>query len=219
MENRFLQDLDAEQRQAVLRATSRRRYRKGDTIFHEGDPGDTLHLLVKGFVAVRVTTPMGETATLTVQGPGDFFGEQALLPPASRRTASVVALDAVETMTLGVAHFEELRRTDPRVDRMLISALDAQVRRLTTQLLEALYSPADTRVMRRLRDLARLFGEADSVGSVTVPVTQEDLATMAGTTRPTANRVLQELAGAGIVELARGRIAVTDLVALDKRAR
>lgn len=219
MENQFLAGLEPEQRRAVLSRTTRRRYHKGDTIFHEGDPGDTLHLVSKGFVFIRVTTSMGETVTLTVLGAGDFFGEQALLSPDSVRTASAVAFDDVETMTLGFAHFEELRRTDPRVNRLLIAVLAAQVRRLSDRLVEALYASADTRVMRRLHELAELFRVADSVGPVTIPVTQSDLASMAGTTRPTANRVLQELVTAGIVELARGRIEVADPARLAKLAR
>lgn len=219
MENQFLQGLEPEQRRAVLSRTTRRRYRKGDTIFHEGDPGDTLHLVSSGFVFIRVTTSMGDTVTLTVLGAGDFFGEQALLSPDSVRTASAVAFDDVETMTLGFEHFEELRRTDPRVNRLLIAVLAAQVRRLSDRLVEALYATADTRVTRRLRELADLFSPTDSVSPATVPVTQNDLASMAGTTRPTANRVLQELVSAGIVGLARGRIEVIDRANLARKAR
>ena len=216
--DKFLDGLEGEARQAVLRRAVRRRYRKGETVFHEGDPGDTLHMLVKGFVAVRVTTMQGETGTLSVLGAGDFFGEQALLAPDSYRTASVIALDQVETMTLGIRHFDELRHIDPRVDRLLVSLLGEQVRRLSVLLLEALYSPADERVTRRLHELTELFGGPEASGPVTVPLTQEDLSTMAGTTRPTANQVLQALASAGIVELARGRIVVTDPPGLAKRA-
>ena len=192
--NRFLDGLDPDQCRSVLRIALRRRYRKGDTLFHEGDLGDTLHMLVKGFVAVRITTPMGETATLTVLGPGDFFGEQALLTPNSRRTASIVALDVVETMTLTAAQCDELRNGDRRVDRLLTQALGAQVRRLSAGLLEALYATVESRVTRRLCELATLFGDGARIGPVEVPITQEDLSTMAGTSRQTVNRVLNDLA-------------------------
>jgi CRP-like cAMP-binding protein len=63
----------------------RRRFDKGEVIFHEGDPGDTMHLLAKGHVAVRVTTPLGDVATLLILKPGDFFGEVALVSPAPQR--------------------------------------------------------------------------------------------------------------------------------------
>ena len=203
----------------MLRLAVRRRFVKGDILFHEGDPGDTLHMLVKGFVAVRVTTLAGETATLTVLRPTDFFGEQALLSVNSRRTASVIALGDVETMTIDARLFSELRSTDPSIDRLLADVLSTQVRRLSDSLVEALYSPVDERVKRRLSFLADAFGESAPCLRVEIPITQEELSTMAGTTRPAVNRILHELVTAGLVELARGRIVVTDRMALAKRAR
>ena len=218
MDNLFLAGLDPARCRDVLQLTVRRRYRKGDTLFHEGDPGNSLHMLVKGFVAIRTTTFKGDTATLAVLGPGDFFGEQALISVGAIRSASAVAIDPVETMALRAADFEQLRDADPRVDRLLLAALGVQVRRLSAQLAEALYLPAETRVVRRLRDLADVFG-ADSSETVVIPITQEDLSTMAGTTRPTTNQVLQELVAKGVVQLARGRIDVVDVTLLRRLAR
>lgn len=64
---------------------------------HHDDPADTVHLIVSGRFAVRVRTPVGDTAILTVLGPGELFGEVALLGPEQRRTATVEALEAAET--------------------------------------------------------------------------------------------------------------------------
>jgi CRP/FNR family cyclic AMP-dependent transcriptional regulator len=218
----ILEGIDPEQQREVLARCVRRRFRKGDSLFHEGDPGTTLHLLDEGRVAIRVTTPMGDTATLTVLGPGDVFGEQALLQPDGARTASAVALEAVETLTLAARDFADLRTRFPAVERILVSILAAQVRRLSQHLSEALYLPADKRVLRRLLELCSVYG-ADSVdgatGPVVVPLTQDDLASMAGTTRPTANRVLQEAVDAGYVALGRARIEVLDPEHLARRAR
>ena len=216
MDSRLLSGMDEAQRRALQQRMARHRYRKSETVFHAGDPGDTLHVISKGHAAVRVGTPLGEIATLTVLGPGDFFGEQALISTKSTRTASVVALDALETQTLDRRAFNELRLQDARVDRMLVTLFSAQIQRLTDNLLEALYCSADTRVLRRLSDLALLYGDG---ARTEIPLTQEDLSTMAGTTRPTANRVLRELADAGVVELSRGRIVVTNRAALTRRAR
>ena len=88
----------------------------------------------------------------------------------------------------------------------------AEVRRLSQRLAEALYDNADKRVIRRLLDL-------DDIYNGVIPLTQDDLATMAGTTRPTANRVLQGLVGAGLVALSRGRFQVLDRAELVHRAR
>jgi CRP-like cAMP-binding protein len=195
----------------------RRSFRKGETLFHEGDLGDSLHLIEKGRVAIRPSTPLGEVVTLAILGPGESFGEQALLAPDAKRTASAVALEAVETRVLYRRDVDDLRATQPSIDRVLVVLLAGQVRRLSQRVLEALYYPADRRVVRRLAELAVLYDEGAS--PIVIGLRQEDLATMAGTTRSTTNRVLQQLVDAGVVALRRGRFEVLDLDALQKRAR
>jgi CRP-like cAMP-binding protein len=81
-----------------------------------------------------------------------------------------------------------------------------------------LYAPAERRVIRRLHDLVQRYPTAPD-GTVSIPLTQEDLASLAGTTRPTTNRVLQELAAVGIVSLGRGRTDVIDPAGLARKAR
>lgn len=213
----MLQDLAEPDLRAVLQATTRRRFRKGETVFHEGDLGDTLHMIERGHVAVRVSTPGGELVTLTVLGGGECFGEQALLSPDDRRTASVVVIDATETLALHRNDFNALRARHPTVEVFLVGVLAATVRRLSAQVLEALYVPVDKRLLRRLVDLVDLYSDGQQPCSI--PITQEDLANMAGTTRPTANRCLQDLVAAGIADLNRGRITINDRAALLKRSR
>jgi CRP/FNR family cyclic AMP-dependent transcriptional regulator len=212
----FVDSLPDDDRRVVIQACTRRKFRSGDTLFHEGDPGDTLHLLVKGHVAIRVTTPLGETVTLAVMGPNDSFGEQALVGESSVRTASAVALDAVETLALHRRDFDALRATNARVDRFLVAVLAAQVRRLSGQVVDALHATAESRVARRLHDLAGIYSSGET--PIDVPITQEDLASMSGATRPTVNRALHELAAGGVVALSRCRIQIVDPARLAKLA-
>jgi CRP-like cAMP-binding protein len=88
---------------------------------------------------------------------------------------------------------------------------------LSEQVLEALYVPVDKRMLRRLVTLVDMYGEGQQPCSI--PITQEDLANMAGTTRPSANRCLRELVALGIADLHRGRITINDRAALVARAR
>ena len=217
MEWTVLKGLGEETERTILRSTTRRRYRRGETLFHEGDPGDTFHLLVKGRVAVKVSTPLGDIATLSVLGPGASFGEQALIDQQGRRSATIVALEPVETLTLHRAEFDRMRQLHPSVEHLLVEVLAAQVRRLSAAVLEALYVPAETRVLRRLHEVAALYNDGKS--AIVVPLTQEELATMAGTTRPTANRALQHLEQVGVVSLGRGRVEIQDLDELARRGR
>lgn len=212
----ILRDLNAEDRARVLAATTRHRYARDETIVHQGEPGGAFHLLAQGRVAVRVSTPDGEVVTLSVLGPGDFFGEQALLGARHQRTASVVALEPVETQSMDSARFDRLRRAYPSVEHFLVEVLAAQVRRLTTHLIEALYVPAEQRTLRRLLTLLGRY--AASGDALVVPITQEDLASMAGTTRSTVNRVLRAMEETGGLKLSRGRIEVLSVDAIRQRA-
>jgi CRP/FNR family cyclic AMP-dependent transcriptional regulator len=200
-------------RREVLAVAAWRRFDRGVVLFHEGEAGGSLYVLMRGQVAVRATTQDGDTATLNVIGPGAAFGELSLLEPAAARTATVQAIEPVQTLVLQRADFERLRRSYPSVDRLMVDYLAAQVRRLSERLTEALCFEARTRVLRRLLDLDGVFDSGP------VPVTQEEISTMAGTTRPTVNRVMQDLAETGIIELRRGRFVVVDSTALARAAR
>ena len=213
----LLGGLSDEDKRRVVSVARRRRFGRSEVIFHEGDPGDSMHLLAKGRVGIRVTTPMGQAATLLVLGAGAHFGEMAIISPAPRN-ATAVALEPVETLSIHRDHFEDLRRRHPGVDRILLDAAIAEIRRLSHQLLEAMYVPVDKRVLRRLLDLVAVYW-VDGTPSTTIPLTQEDLAELAGTTRPTANQVLRAAEDDGAVAIHRGRIEVLDVEKLGRRAR
>lgn len=212
----LLEGLPAEDVRRVLAAARRRKFERGEVIFHDGDPADTILLIEKGRVAVRVTTPLGHVATLAVFGPGEFFGELALVAGEKTRSATALALEPSETLSIHHDTFTELRASHPSITEVLVHLLAAKVRTFNVQLLEALYIPADTRVLRRLVAVTNLYSSAPD--HAIVPLTQEDLAGLAGTTRATVNRVLRGEQRRGTVELARGKITILDREALARRA-
>ena len=217
MEWALLRPMADEERREVLSLARRRRFKRGEIVFHEGDPGDTLHLIDRGHVAMRVTTPLGDVATLMVEGPGGYFGELALVSESATRNSTVVALDTVETLGLHRKQFEELRQKHRSFEQVLVVALASEVRRLSGLLAEAHFVPVETRVYRRLADLAAVFTGGE--GATVIPVTQDDLASMAGTTRPSTNRVLQSAQDGGVLRISRGSIEIIDPEALAKRAK
>jgi CRP-like cAMP-binding protein len=172
----------------LLAVTERRRFARGQVVFHEDDEGDALHFVSEGRFGVRA-----DGLLLTVIGPGDAFGELALVG-GGRRGATVQALADGETRALARPAFAALRR-------------QRRVRELTAQLAEAHHVEAEVRVRRRLVELARAFGGA-------IPLTQDEIAQTAGTSRATVNRVLREAEAAGLVALGRGRTTVLDPEAL-----
>ncbi len=199
--------------QELLSIARRRTFSRHEVVFHRDDPGDSMHLVTRGRFALQIMTPLGDTATIGIRGPGDSFGELALVGDDARRTATAQALEPAETFAVYRAEFDRLRSRHPAVDRVLFAFLAAELRRQNELLLEALYLPVEQRLLRRLVDLGLLYG-----GEV-VPLTQEQLAELVGTTRPTVNRVLRDEQARGSLRLERGRTVILDAEMLARRAR
>ena len=199
----------------LLSVARRRRFSRHEVVFHRDDPADSLHLVSKGRFAIRIMTPLGETVTIGIRGPRDQFGEMALVADGMMRSATVEALEEAETFAVYVAEFQRLRREYPSVNQVLIGFLAEEVRRQNELLMEALYIPVERRVLRRLAELSVLYAGRDSV----IPLTQEQLAELAGTSRATVNRVLREERDRGTVELRRGKTVVLDAEEIARRAR
>jgi CRP-like cAMP-binding protein len=210
VEWRLLAEVSAEDVRRLVAVAQRRSFRRGQVVFHDDDVADALHLVVSGRFAVRVTIPTGDTVLLAIIGPGEAFGELALISDRSRG-ATVQAFSDGETLALHRDAFEALRRARPQVDRSLAMILAERLRRVNDLLLEAHYVDAEVRIRRRLLELGEAFDG-------TIPLTQEEIAQTAGTSRATVNRVLREEEEAGAVELGRGRTTITDAAALHARA-
>jgi len=214
----LLRDVPADDVRLLLSVARRRRFDRREVVYHHGDPADSLHLVSSGRFLVRVATPLGETVTLALLGAGEIFGEMAIAGVEPHRSATVEALEPSETFAVYQSDFERLREQHPSVDRVLIALLVAEVRVLNERLLEAFYVPAEKRILRRVTELAAVFG-SNSGDATELPLTQEDLATFAGTSRATVNQVLREEQKRGTVELRRGKTVIVDLEALQKRSR
>jgi len=208
MEWQLLHSLPEPDRRALLALCMRQRFARGAFIFHEGDAGDCVHLIETGTVGVRVTSPSGDMVTLDVLGRGDAFGEQALIGAGFRRSATVVALERTETRRLARDEFEALLADHPLTIMVVARMLDARLRATSQALLEALHLPAEARVLRRLAYLAEIY--ADRAPPRMIPVTQDELASLAGTTRQTVNRVLGQAQEDGFLEVSRGQITLSD---------
>jgi CRP-like cAMP-binding protein len=214
----LLADLPPDEVHAVLKIARRRGFARNEVVFHRDDPGDSLHLIQKGRFAIRMMTPLGETATIAVRGPGESFGELALVTETDRRSATVLALEEAETFAVYREAFDSLRTRYPGVNTVLITVLANEVRVQSERLLEALYVPVERRVLRRLVELTGLYPPRREDHPL-IPLTQEMIAEMAGTSRATANRVLNEEERRGTVALERGKTRIIDLEELRRRAR
>ena len=204
-----LKDVHPRLVEAVLARTVERSYSADMVLCHEGDAPDGMYLLEQGRVLVQSSTVDGVAVGLSVVDEGDVVGEQALLAQTSR-SATVIAVQATMVRLLRPTQFRELRLERPEIDQFLVSVLDGRLREMSRRLAEAAHSTAEERVCRRVLALGSAFNG-------TIQLSQSTLASLAGTTRPTVNRVLQDLVREESIRLRRSRIEVINPEALVAR--
>jgi CRP-like cAMP-binding protein len=192
-----------------------RRFRRGEVIFHVGDPGDALFVIVSGEVKISLPSETGDEAILATLRPGDVFGELALLDGAPR-SASASALTAAETVILPRERFRELIATETGVRDALLASIAGELRRLTTHVEELHFLDITGRLAARLARLAQESGAPLPDGSLRLRtnLTQGDLAAMVGCTRQSVNKLLGQFTDDGLIRLERDAIVVTDLEGL-----
>lgn len=193
-----------------------RRYARREVVWHEGDRADTIHVIRSGRIAVQVLTALGEVATIAVLGAGEAAGLIDCHTMDPYHATGAVALEPTESLAIRVDDLATLRRRLPTLDDAMVRFLADRALDLAKQLVDALYVSADARVLRRLSALAKLYDRSDP--EIVIPLTQEDIAGLAGVTRPTANRVLKKEELRGTLRLGRGSITIVDRSRLDDRA-
>jgi len=216
----FFSGLDMAALERVAASTRTRRFRRGEVIFHAGDPGDALFVIVSGEVKIAVPSESGEEAILTTLHDGDVFGELALLDGAPR-SATAAALVATETVVLPRDSFLDLVATEPVVRDALLASLARELRRLTTHVEELHFLDITGRLAARLIRLAAESAPADHDGTVRLraSLTQAELASMVGCTRQSVNKLLGQFSDTGLVRLGREGIVVTDIDGLVAESR
>jgi CRP-like cAMP-binding protein len=209
---RLFAGLDEASLSLVSGALRGRRFRRGEVIFHQGDPGDSLSIVAKGSVKILVTPEDGaEPAILTTVGPGGFFGELALLDGRAR-SASAVAVDPVETYVLRRDAFDRLVDDEPALRHALLAALAGEIRRLTAQLEDLHFLDLPGRLARNLlrRIEAPDGGLPDGEVRLSWPYTQGELAGMIGASRQSVNRLLADFVGQDLLRFDGDEIVIVD---------
>jgi CRP-like cAMP-binding protein len=201
----------------VVRQLRRRRFRRNEVIFHQGDPGDALHVVAMGAVKIVLPSTEGEEAIIATLRPGDFFGELALLDGAAR-SATAVALEPCDTMELPRAAFHELLDRDAGLRDALLAGLAHELRRLTGHVEELHFLDLAGRLAMRLHRLAREADKNAAEVRLDWPYTQSDLASMIGGTRQSVNKLLSGLVDDGLVVIERDTLIITDVEALGRMA-
>ena len=200
----------------VARVTMARRFDAGATVFKEGDEGSTCYIVRAGRTRAIREHPDGRSITLAHFGPGDIFGEMAMLD-GERRSATVEATEDTEAIAILSADMHRLLREHADISVKLIAALGQRLRDTNERLTRQSFQTVQSRVAATLVQLVAAARESGAgEGDVLITTTQAELAQLAGTSRESASRFLAVLERAGIIAQGRGRLTVHDPEALGR---
>jgi CRP-like cAMP-binding protein len=211
--------LDEEAAEALHANMTRAELSRSEVLFHEGDPGDRLYVIVEGKVKLGRTSGDGRENLLAILGPGEMFGELSLFDPGPRNATATAVSDAV-LIGLGSEDLVTWLTGRPDVSRQLLRALARRLRRTNENLADLVFSDVPGRVAKALLDLSERFGRPTDDGlRVAHDLTQEELAQLVGASRETVNKALADFASRGWLRLEARAVVLLDIDRLRKRAR
>jgi CRP-like cAMP-binding protein len=185
----------------LAKLATRRRYPKDTVVFFENDEGDALFMILEGRIRVTILGDDGREVILTVLGPGDFFGEMALLDHEPR-SATAIAAEETELISLHRADFQGLLAENPSISTALIRVLTARLRRANQQISTLALLDVYGRVARVILEMARDEGRRLKDGRIAFRrATHQEIANRIGTTRETVTRMLKDLERQGLIHV------------------
>jgi CRP/FNR family transcriptional regulator len=186
-----------------------RSFPKGVRVFHEGDSSDACYIVRDGDLRVTREHPDGRAIALATLGPGDFFGELAMLDGGSR-SASVETLTDAELLALPATDVRRVIAENGDIAAKLIVAITRRLRETNERVARQSFQTVPSRVAGVLAQLTAEEAIPEHREGVTVRMTQADLAQLAGTSRESVSRFLATLERAGVVAVGRGRVTVLE---------
>ena len=209
--NPMFAELDADELQRLSDLCDIRHLASGEVLFQRGDPGNALFGVRRGQIRIETGATDSSRLTLNFLGPGDLFGEVAVLE-GQARTANAAAGEATELFVLRRDDFLSFLEREPKVAIRIIQLLCRRIRWQTERMEDAVLQPLPIRLARRLCALAEDSGSE-------IHISQEQLGIFVGAARESVNRQLQAWRKDGILDLQRGRILLQNMTRLNDIAR
>jgi CRP/FNR family cyclic AMP-dependent transcriptional regulator len=193
-----LSDTDIE---ALARLCTRRHYPKDTVVFFENEEGDFFFMIIEGRIKVTILGDDGREIILSVLGPGDFFGEMALLDNEPR-SATAIAVEDSELLSLHRTDFQTVLSDKNSIAASLMRILSGRLRRANHQISTLALLDVYGRVARVIVDMAREEGRRLKDGRIAFRrATHQEIANRIGTTRETVTRMLKEIERQGLIEI------------------
>jgi len=192
---------------------------RGTTLFHEGDPGESLFIVLSGKVKLGRRSSDGRENLVAIMGPADQFGELSLFDPGPRTATATVVTDA-RVARLPKAALQKWVQDRPQIAMQLLRVVARRLRRTNTMLADLIFVDVPGRVAKQLLQLAQRFGSIDNGQlRVTHDLTQEELAQLVGASRETVNKALADFASRGWLRLEGKSVVILDRERLARRSR
>ena len=209
-------DLEEKELEKIAKLGTRQKYKRGNVVVLEKESGASLFAIVSGKVKVVRTDEEGREVILSMFGPGEFFGEMALLDGMAR-SASVVALSKAELFMIHRRDFLESLHEFPTIAIALLAEMAMRLRKADMQIKSLSLKDAAGRVANVLLILADDIGvfRKGKVEIDDLPL-QQDIANMAGTSRETVSRMLHEFVREGSIQLQGNSLTINDYEAFRK---
>lgn len=188
-------------------------------VFQEGEPGDSLYVVLAGKVKLARRAGDGRENLVAVMGPSDEFGELSLFDPGPR-TVTATALTDTRLARLPKDALQQWVRTRPQIAMRLLWVLARRLRRTNAMLADLIFVDVAGRVAKQVLEMAQRFGTVEPCGvRVQHNLTQEELAQLVGASRETVNKSLAEFASRGWLRLEGKNVLILDQTRLARRAR
>jgi len=211
----LFEELDERELGSIAAVAKPRRYAKDDVVFHADESGDVFCLIKEGQVKITMISPEGKEIILSMLGPGDFFGEMALLDDEPR-SATVVAMEPLELVTIWRADFLQILTENFSITKKLLATLSRRLRTASNRIESLATMDVYGRLARFFLDLAREHGKPLDNGYVAVTrPTHQSIANMIGTSRETVSRLIHDLMKQNLL-LSEGKTIYLRKTALDQ---
>jgi len=189
-----------------------REYARGDVLFRQDDPATEMYIVLEGRVAIAIQAGDGRESVVAVLEKGGLFGDLSLFDDVPRSAEGRALIDSV-VAALPYAPVRDLLQREPALLWVMVRLLAERLRATDEALADAVFLDVPARTAKRLLELA---GDQDRF---TIPLTQEELASMIGASRERVNKALALFTRLGWLEIeGRGRYHILDRQALEERA-
>jgi CRP/FNR family transcriptional regulator, cyclic AMP receptor protein len=208
-------DLDDRELASIAAVAKTRRYAKDDVVFHADESGDVFCLIREGQVKVTMISPEGKEIILSLLGPGDFFGEMALLDDEPR-SATVMATEPLELVTIWRSDFLQILAENFTIAKKVLAEISRRLRNASNRIESLATMDVYGRLARFFLDLAKEQGKVLDNGYVAVTrPTHQSIANMIGTSRETVSRLIHDLMRQNLL-LSEGKTIYLRKTALDQ---